>query len=280
MHLVPTLIHALTTATLAAAVTPTRRSLPLSLNPTPQDLSNVTTGVSMRAPQALTNAKRLALGLPLLRPHRRITAPPTSSPLPPVPQRCNIRAVGTDNTDFGYLSPLWNGFGEYGMFQASPDGALELAFSYSPGSPSQISITAANGPSAMYSFFGAIVGFASTSNDFGLGSYHYAYLGGTTQTAAGAPPSSDGDNSFSAATGISKDIESAIWSYDPVTHALTAQWVNTDGAAPATHIVYANDSNKALAITGDVVAFQDTFGAPYPELLFTCVPPTPVTTTY
>ncbi|KAJ7100943.1 hypothetical protein B0H15DRAFT_944235 [Mycena belliarum] len=279
MHLVPTLIHALTTATLAAAVTPTRRSLPLSLNPTPQDLSNVTTGVSMRAPQALTNAKRLALGLPLLKPHRRVTAPPTSSPLPPVHQRCIVRAVGTDNTDFGYLSPLWNAFNEYGLFQASPDGALELAFSYPPGSPSQISITAANGPSAVYPFFGAIVAFYSTSNDFDLGSYNHAYLGGTTQTAAGAPPSPEGSNSFSAGTGIPMDIESAIWSYDPVTHALTAQWINTDGAAPPTHIVYVNDSNHALAITGDVVALRVAFGAYYPELLLTCVPPTPGTTT-
>jgi hypothetical protein len=58
------------------------------------------------------------------------------------------------------------------------------------------------------------------------------------------------NNSFSAATGIPETIESAIWSYDPATQAITAQWINTDGSAPATHIVYANDYNRTLSSLG------------------------------
>ncbi|KAJ7461223.1 hypothetical protein FB451DRAFT_490764 [Mycena latifolia] len=64
----------------------------------------------------------------------------------------------------------------------------------------------------------------------------YAYLGGTT-------PSS-GINSLTAATGISENFENAIWSYDFATQALSPRWINIDGSAPATHIVYANDANN------------------------------------
>ncbi|KAF8603692.1 hypothetical protein BDV93DRAFT_606673 [Ceratobasidium sp. AG-I] len=240
--------------------------------------------------EPLTNAKRFALNMPPARPkaHRRrphgvaprggsrVASAPraATSPLPPVSLKCNIRATGTDGTDFGFISPVWNGFGEYGQFQKEQDGALELSGSYSPDSPNQLNFAATNGPSATYPWFGAIDGFASTTDDFGPGSYNYAYLGGTTQSPAGSTPFADGDNSFSAATGIPETIQSAVWSYDSKTQAITAQWINTDGSAPATHIIYANDDNKALALTGDVGAFQDTFGVPYPEVTFTCVPPT------
>ncbi|KAJ7664996.1 hypothetical protein B0H17DRAFT_951618 [Mycena rosella] len=181
-------------------------------------------------------------------------------------QTCNILAKGTDGTDYGYISPVWNGFGEYGTFQSAQAGALELSFSHSPNTPSQIGFTATNSPSVAFPFFGAIVGFASASNDFGAGSYNYAYLGGTTQTAVGSTPS-PGGNSFSAATGIPESFESAVWTYNPATQAITAQWINTDGSAPATHIVYANDSNQVLTLTGDVSAFQGTFGVPHPEVV-------------
>ncbi|KAJ6527852.1 hypothetical protein DFH09DRAFT_1186257 [Mycena vulgaris] len=271
MHIPSTVISVLAAATLAAALgTPTRRAL--RFNPAAEDFVDAP-AVSARAPQALTNAKRLALGLPPLKPRRRgMAARAASSPLPPVTQTCNIRAQGTDGTDFGFISPVWNGFGEYGTFQSAQDGALVVSFSYSANSPTQIDFTATNGPSATFPFMGATDGFASDSPNFAVGSYNYAYLGGTTQSPPGSPPFS-GATSFSTATGISKSFESAIWSYDPKTQAITAQWVNTDGSMPATHIVYVNDSNQALALTGDVGSFQSTFGVPYPEVTFVCVAP-------
>lgn len=277
---------ALSTAALAVAQ-PSRRGPLISFNP--PDVATVAIPGTPGAPvEPLTNAKRFALNMPPARPkaHRRrphgvaprggsrVASAPraVTSPLPPVSTKCNVRATSTDGIDFGFISPVWNGFGEYGQFQTAQDGALEVSFSYSPDSPSQIDMIATNGPSATYPFFGAIDGFASESDDFSPGSYNYAYLGGTTQSPAGSVPFADGDSSFSAATGIPESIQSAVWSYDPKTQAITAQWINTDGSAPATHIVFANDDNKALAITGDVGAFRDTFAAPYPELLFTCVP--------
>jgi len=285
MRFALTSLVTLSAAALAVAQ-PSRRA-GISFNPDGANLRPITG--TPGAPEPLTNAKRFAMKLPPAAPraHRRrphgvaprggsrVASAPraATSPLPPVSAKCNIRATGTDGADYGFISPLWNGYGEYGQFQSSPDGALEVAFSYSPDSPSQIDFTATNGPSATYPFFGAIDGFASTDDDFSIGSYNYAYLGGTTQTPAGSPPFTQGDNSFSAAYGIPENIESAVWSYDPTTQAITAQWINTDGSAPATHIIFANDYNMALALTGDVSAFQDALAVNYPEVLFTCVPP-------
>jgi hypothetical protein len=111
----------------------------------------------------------------------------------------------------------------------------------------------------------------------------YAYIAGTTQAPAG-PAFTEGDNAFSAATGIPANIESAVWSYDPDTQAITAQWINTDGSTPATHIVYATERKtlfsysmilfltlmsltESLILTGDVETFGSTFGAAYPEVV-------------
>lgn len=67
---------------------------------------------------------------------------------------CNILVRTTDGSTLGYLGPTWNTFGEYGTFQEQ-DGALEVSFSYSPDSPSQLSFTATNSPDATYPFMGA-----------------------------------------------------------------------------------------------------------------------------
>ncbi|KAG8977381.1 hypothetical protein FRC05_001779 [Tulasnella sp. 425] len=284
MRLVISSLLTLATAALAAADGP-------FFNPPP---SAITSGsnpspASSRAQLVgrMTNAKRLSMGLPPLKPkslHRgtRVGSAPRGGPsmTPPVPWVYSLfqHVPGTDGTDYGFISPVWNGFGEYGQVQSSQDSALVVTFNVSPdaSSTSQLDFTADNSPSATYPFFGAIDGFASTSDNLGPGSYNYAYIGGTTQTPAGSPPNSGGDNSFTAATGIPEDIESAVWTYDASTNAITAQWINTDGSSPATHIVYANDANQAFALTGDVGSFQSTFGVPYPEITFTCVAPLPV----
>ncbi|KAJ7835133.1 hypothetical protein B0H14DRAFT_2514511 [Mycena olivaceomarginata] len=277
MFSLPAVITVLAVAALASASsagTPTHRKL----NPAPADMAHTTPRGYIHARSApATNARRFSLGLPPLAPrHHRVgvAARAVSSPVPPTTQTCNIAVQSYDQT-FGYLSATWNGFGEYGQFQADQAGSLEVTFSYTPDSPSQLNFVATNSPSPTYPYFGAISGFASESDDFGSGSYNYAYLGGTASTPAGSPPvstNSGDNNSFSAATGIPETIESAIWSYDPATQAITAQWINTDESTPATHIVYANDYNQALVLTGSVAAFQGTLGAPYPEVTFTCVP--------
>ena len=105
-------------------------------------------------------------------------------------------------------------------------------------------------------FFGGIVGVFSTNNNLGPGSYNYTYVGGTVQTPSGSPPTS-GANSFTMATGISRAIESSIWSIVGGT-VLTPGWVNTDLSRPATFVQYYTSDN-VLLLTGDPAAFNTQF---------------------
>lgn len=130
------------------------------------------------------------------------------------------------------------------------------------GSP--VSITTTNGPNAAYPFFGGIVGFSSTSDNIGPGSYNYVYIGGTTFTSPGAVPTA-GANSFTAATGINEDIESSIWSIS-ASNILSAQWVNTNSSSPATFMTLVQ-SQHILALTGDLTTFTNAFGANTPVYL-------------
>lgn len=71
----------------------------------------------------------------------------------------------------------------------------------------------------------------------------YAFLGGVSQTPPGSGAMS-GENTFFMATGYEGNYQSAIWSYDSTSQAITAQWINTDGSAPPTYMLFANDGNR------------------------------------
>ncbi|CEL53636.1 hypothetical protein RSOLAG1IB_06491 [Rhizoctonia solani AG-1 IB] len=240
-----------------------------------------------------TNAKRFAQGLPPINPvkrgphrggpHRdgsipyhhggtRVASAPRAqtSPSPRNEKKCNILASFTNGTEYGYITPKFNKFGEYYAFQPDQDESLLVSFTYPVDAPTQLTFTAENGQAKQaYPLFGGIVGYGSTGDDFAAGNPDYAYLGGTTSTPAGSPATA-GPNSFTTATDIEKNIESAIWAYDPTTQAITAQWINSDSSSPPTSIVYIPEG--LLALTGDVQTFSDTFGPTIP-LHFKCVPP-------
>jgi hypothetical protein len=161
-----------------------------------------------------------------------------------------------DNTVLGYVSSGLNSFGEYGVVSTTT-GALNVTFNES-SSPFNITLNSPANPS--FNYFGGIQGFSSTSPDLGAGSYNYSYLGESNPTGPGATPSDPG-NSFTAATGIPEDSESAIWSVDAATGELTPQWINSDSSSPVT---YAMDITNILVLTGDPSDFQGTFGAATP----------------
>ncbi|QRV90179.1 hypothetical protein RhiJN_18197 [Ceratobasidium sp. AG-Ba] len=283
-----TFVSALATATLVLAQSSTE--LRISINPHP----NVTRGfpgwaaLPPPAPsQPATDTKRFTADLPISEarsrhPHRRRAAPhrfgtrvrapqAVLAPPPRITQKCNI-FIESETDYYGYLAPTFNGFGEYGVIQPHQNGSLEVSIAYRPSSPNKIEFLATNGPVDSYPYIGGITGFSSKGGDLGLGSFNYAYLGGTSQTPPKSPPVS-ADNSFSIMTSIPQEYESAIWGFDPETMAITVQWINSDRSAPATHLVYADDSNSALLLTGDVEEFQYTFDVSYPEVMLTCVPP-------
>ncbi|CAE6378029.1 unnamed protein product [Rhizoctonia solani] len=73
-------------------------------------------------------------------------------------------------------------------------------------------------------------------------------------------------DSYSTASGLDAENESAIWTYTPETNAITAHRINSDGSAVAIHLLYANDGNDALLLTGYPDGIRERFGTNYPEV--------------
>ncbi|KAG8772454.1 hypothetical protein FRC12_003071 [Ceratobasidium sp. 428] len=271
---------AIVAATLAFAQPRTRATK--SINPDVSVAHDVDWDSLPPASEPNTNAKRFAMNLPPLSPksrrhpqraapHRlgtRVRTAPRAqtSPEPPVTQTCYML------TNFGYLSPKLNVFGEYGQFQDGQDGAMQVRFVHQPDSFSQMSGQVMNDPTTgTFPYLGGAVGFASDSDDFHPGSPNYSYLVGTQKTDPGSP-AMVGDSSFGTATGIPADYQSAIWTLNPESMAITAQWINSDGSAPHTEMCYADDGNQAILLTGDRDALNENFGTNYPAMTCTCVP--------
>ncbi|KAJ6622437.1 hypothetical protein B0H10DRAFT_2013923 [Mycena sp. CBHHK59/15] len=249
--------------------TPRARREFLSLNPPRSVLSFDTSGAVIRgsaaAPRsaaAWTNAERFARGLPPSRPaslrRNRRQRRTGTSPLPPVTVTGTI-LVSDSSGPLGYLTSQLNDFGETGYYTALPANAMSVSVSYSLDAPSQLDVTVLNpGSGISENLFGGIVGFSSDSDDLSVGSSNYNYLGYVSHTPMGAPPVS-GANTFSDSTQDDEDIESSIWSYDPVTGALAPQWLNSDSSAPPTSIMYVVEE-PLFALTGDPETFVNTFG--------------------
>jgi hypothetical protein len=68
----------------------------------------------------------------------------------------------------------------------------------------------------------------------------------------------EGSNTFEDATGIEEYSEATIWSYDPSSTVLSAQWINNDGSQYASLIMYfrvlirvtAETMGQIAAVTG------------------------------
>ncbi|KZT22496.1 hypothetical protein NEOLEDRAFT_651687 [Neolentinus lepideus HHB14362 ss-1] len=160
----------------------------------------------------------------------------------------------------GYLSATANSYGEYGL-TSDASAAMRISFGTSSCASSavypELDITAQNGLTT-YPLTGFITGFSNTDNNLYSGSFNYAYFGGVaTETPAGSPAITE-PNSFSAASGVSRAVESAVWSWSTSTNALTPQWINTDGSFPTNYLVYV-PSSVAFALLGDVTAFSSNF---------------------
>ncbi|KAJ7612670.1 hypothetical protein FB45DRAFT_1117184 [Roridomyces roridus] len=208
--------------------------------------------LSARAPQALegmlTNAQRLARGLPLLTPRRRSNFPRQSTPssVPPVQVTCNIRVQPVYSAGpNGFLS---NGIDYNGVFfraqQSQNDGnALVVSFSYTPGSTSHFSMVASTPLYFDYPYMAAIISGDSPSNDLGstlnrcLG---VVYLGKSVDDLPeGTPPTPESANSYGGATmTTTTGMETALWSYDAATGALTPTWTNTNGQPVPAYLMY------------------------------------------
>jgi len=171
-----------------------------------------------------------------------------------------------DNTSLGFVTQDPN----YWTPLLSPDqtAALVVNFTLPHGATSGSTLDLGVQTLPGGSFFGTTVGRDSTSDDFAPGSFNYGYIEGTAQTPPNSPPQLV-PNYFAVSSGLAKPSESAIWSVDLTTGALTMQWVNTDGSKPATIIFV--QSNHVYA-GGDPDAFHSRFPAPVTTVTLRFIP--------
>ncbi|KIK00289.1 hypothetical protein K443DRAFT_100635, partial [Laccaria amethystina LaAM-08-1] len=185
------------------------------------------------------NAERLAAGLSPLPPARSRTTNPRSLAVPSntpsvVQGYIQLTETGT-GADYGYVSKNLNSDGEFGT-TTDLDQRLIVSINLGDIEEGQFNIVV-NGASP-HIYFGGIVGYSSTSSDLQSGSYNYAFLGQTEASQPNSPAVSMG-NSFNDATGLSRGVESAIWTYDVVSGTFSPRWVNNDHSFPTTYIGFA-----------------------------------------
>ncbi|PPQ71250.1 hypothetical protein CVT26_010992 [Gymnopilus dilepis] len=205
-------------------------------------------GVSQLQAGALTNAHRLAAGLPLKAPHRRASRTNAARRTTPSNTPSSNNAQGyiqardiTTGDPKGYLSAVYN---EFGQATLTTDFSEALVVSIDLTVSGPISIQTVNGPYASYPFLGAVNGFASTSSIFGTSSYNYAYIGATIETDIGAPAVAAA-NAFSTIVGQAVDVASGIWYFDSITKYISVQWINPDLSAPVTHLGYSQAAGES-----------------------------------
>lgn len=260
----------------------------LSVNPVGIALTPLTT---VAPAKRMTNAQRMARGLAPNPPVRRAaghlkarqSATPTSSasdtptPTPTPTPTCTTTTgflkarYGSDAGGYtdGYVSSSMNDFGEYG-FTSSPTSAMAISFEQCTDNTNPISVLVTNGQTA-YPVIAAVTGFANSGDQdhLGPGSINYAYLAGTgSEVPYGTTPQPQA-NSFSTATGIQNDVETALFTIDTSSGAVTTAWYNVDGSAPASTVAY-YPSDDVFIIVGDYDEFQSNFGDVY-ETEFTFV---------
>ncbi|CAE6471465.1 unnamed protein product [Rhizoctonia solani] len=170
------------------------------------------------------------------------------------PITCKLQVLQSSKP-LGYLSSKLNEFGEYGILTNSATEALEVTFT--PESTSVRMDLNVTGATVQMPVLGGIVGFFNEGDDLESGSYHYAYIGLTSQTSVGATPQK-GINSFDQAQNYDRKIESAIWSFNSTTKELIPQWVNTDNSTPRNIVLFV-DKQNVLVITADKRRFEENF---------------------
>ncbi|KAH7098477.1 hypothetical protein BKA62DRAFT_712904 [Auriculariales sp. MPI-PUGE-AT-0066] len=222
----------------------------------------------------MTNAKRMALGLPPNAPVVRRHNTGTSPVQPPSPSnpvcKCLDGVVQISNSNngkfLGYIGKNYELYGEYGSVKKE-NKALKVSLQCVSNKKSgPLQILGLNGDSK-YPNIGGVVGYASTSN--ALVNYNYLYIGGVQQTTVGSTPVLGG-SAFYDATGVKEKVESAIWHFNTNNRKITVEWVNPDGSSTSAKLVYYKPDGVLLAVA-DIKAFRAQFGGPTIPVVLTLV---------
>ncbi|KAJ7461024.1 hypothetical protein B0H11DRAFT_2057849 [Mycena galericulata] len=220
-----------------------------------------------RVPSGLTNAQRLARHLPLKPPTRRSSARRALASPAATPanrgyiQVLSVDANGNPSSVLGYVSRTTYVHTQY-VVGSSLDDALLV------GPSGARDLVTLNSDTPSFSFLGLVEGREDPSSGLAQGSFNYLYLASTQQTSANSTPQNVA-NSFSAANGGAEQAESAVWTIDPATHVLTAQWINPDGShAPTISFV----QGSAIYFSGDLQAFNQMHPAQVQRIAFLYIP--------
>ncbi|KAG0709375.1 hypothetical protein DFH29DRAFT_888085 [Suillus ampliporus] len=200
---------------------------------------------------ALTNAQRLARGLPVLPPKFGRALPgyawtPTAagakqspSPSPPKKYTGRILAMGNDGKPLGHLYNWASGINGVNFGASSED--LHVSFTKPLSGKGLIDIQAVDPAFPELCYIG------TTSNDtLAPGSPTAVGFGNVIRTPVHSPPVPVGQNEAD---------ESAIWTFDQNTNELKAHYVNLDGHKAKTTIAYKIYDNTIFFV-GDIGAYN------------------------
>ncbi|EGN96788.1 hypothetical protein SERLA73DRAFT_184947 [Serpula lacrymans var. lacrymans S7.3] len=165
---------------------------------------------------------------------------PASSGTPPLHFSGRIEVRSTSGSVEGYVRN-WNSAASVsGVNYGGPDEELHVNFYTTPSGTGPVNIltTNPNFPAPYY------IG-TSTNATLGVNSANIVGFNNVAETPAGSPPVSiDG-----------QEAESSIWSINPNTREIKAQYVNTDGTYPRTLIFYDIRENS-IFFGGDINAYN------------------------
>ncbi|KAG9025055.1 hypothetical protein FS837_005100 [Tulasnella sp. UAMH 9824] len=205
-------------------------------------------------PKKVTNAMRLANGLPPLAPRKlyegsragsALKARTSQAPVP-VPAILVYGPNGRSGNPLGFLSKGFNGRKTYYFTtdcnQAMANAQFNAGDLTNPAQP--------NG----FLYVGLVPNGSST---FGSSSPNIGFLIGTAATPSGSPPVPSGSNSI--APGFPVDIESNVWSLG-ADDELLLTWINPNGAAVPMEIAYRLDMSNSITVAGSLSAFRSSSG--------------------
>ncbi|KAG2075691.1 hypothetical protein BDR04DRAFT_1150019 [Suillus decipiens] len=200
---------------------------------------------------ALTNAQRLARGLPILPPkfgralpgYARTPIATGENPSPSFTSQNTftgrILVKGHNGKSLGHLHNLASGINGINFGASSAD--LHVSFTTSRSEQGLIDIQAVDAafPGPHY------IGTTSSTN-LATGSSTFVSFGNVIRTPAHSQPVSMGHHNAD---------ESAIWTFNPKTYQLSVHYVNRDGHEAKTTIAY-NAHDNTIFFVGDVGAYN------------------------
>ncbi|KAF5320700.1 hypothetical protein D9619_002172 [Psilocybe cf. subviscida] len=218
------------------------------------------------AREPLTNAERLSRGLPPKAPTRRFHAARTQAS--PSPQNSFTGKIEVRNTDggavLGWLSTATSDAGN--IKPTTNEGeAMKFTFTLDFGatSGSQVRVNMQNSPGPL---LGLVEGRDNANPDIGADSFQYMYLNGISLPGSSPGSSPTAQTSvYSTKNSVTKHAETDIWTIDTVSGAMSVQWINSDGSAPATYLFL--QSNYVYA-GGSPSKFHDRYPAPVTTVSF------------